>query len=124
MGGGRSRTFPKDLELLDRLKHENKKLKKEITRLRKELSKVDRYEDLQDLVEQQYEEDNKVHGFTKEVSREDLLKQWGCFECKAGYMKLIILSRMDGVFYFRRCSACAHKTRLKKYTEKVQGIKD
>lgn len=123
MGGGRSRTFPKDYDQLDRLKHENQKLKREVARLRKELSKidVDRHEHLKELVQQQYQEDMEAH---KKSTKEELIKKWECFKCNIGYLRLIILNRLDGVFYFRRCTECAHKTRLKKYTEKVEGIKD
>lgn len=123
MGKGRSKHHAKELDQLDRLKHENQKLKKQISQLRKQISKVDlaKYENLQELVEQQYAEDQIVH---KQPVKKDLKKQWECRECGEGYLKIIILNRPDGVFYFRRCSSCTYRTRLKKYTDDVQGIRE
>jgi len=119
---GRGRNYDKEYELLDKLKHENKKLKTEVKRLRKELDKNRvHYDGIKDLLEQQAAEEIQVS--TKE-SKEALLKRWKCHQCEFGIMKLIVIPRLDGPRYFRKCTECANKTKLKKYTEDVEGITD
>ena len=111
MTKNRNRTYDKETDTLQHLKSENKHLKREVVRLRKELDRIyNRYDNLDDLVQQHYKE---------ESPKEDLKKKWACNECKEGYLKLIIINRRDGSFYFRKCSMCDHRTRLKKYTENV-----
>lgn len=113
----RSRNMDKELDLLQRLKNENQKLKKEVTRLRKEMDRLNnRYSDLEEAVSDQYEE----------VVKPDPKKQWECHVCKEDYLRLIILNRPDGVYYFRKCGSltCKNKTRLKKYHDKVEGLRD
>ena len=120
---GRSRNYDKEYDLLDKLKQENKQLKMQVQRLRKEIDKNrNNYEDIKDLLDQQAEEE--IHIATKSKKKEDLLKRWQCHKCNQGVMKLIVLPRLDGPRYFRKCSACANKTTLKKYTEDVEGIVD
>lgn len=120
--GGRSRNHTKEYELLDKLKHENKKLKMEVKRLRKELDKNRiHYDEITDLLEQQAAEEIEVS--TKE-NREALLKRWKCHKCEFGIMKLIIIPRPDGPRYLRKCTECDNRTKLKKYTEDVEGITD
>lgn len=125
MARGRSRTFDKEYNKSQRDRHEIQKLRKEVASLRKQLARVDvdRYQNLQELVEKQADEDKQLHA-RKKPTREEQLKRWECHECREGHLKLIILNRPDGVFYFRRCDACAHKTRMKRYTEDVEGLKE
>lgn len=121
-GRGHSRKPAKEYELLDKLKHENKKLKTEVKRLRKELDKNRiHYENITDLLEQQASEEIQV---SKKEERSELLKRWKCHCCEFGIMKLIIIPRPDGPRYLRKCTECDNRTRLKKYTEDVEGITD
>ncbi len=117
-----SRNYDKEYDLIDKLKHENKQLKNDIKRLRKELDKNRiHYEGIRDLLEQQAAEEAQT---IKKQNKEELLKRWKCHKCDTGIMKLIILPRPDGPRYFRKCSDCENRTRLKKYTDDVEGITD
>ena len=108
----------KEEDQLQKFKRENKSLKIDVARLRKELEKLHiRYSNLDDAVQAQYEET-----VTPKARMEDLKKKWACHKCKEGHLKLVIINRMDGTFYIRKCNLCPHKTRLKKYTENVEGI--
>lgn len=109
-----------------KLKEENKKLKRTVQSLRKQLSRidVDRYQQLQELVDTQVKEDKQFHDEPRrESKREEAKEKWRCFECGEGFLRLLVLNRPDGVFYIRKCSDCRHKTRVKRYSSDVQGIK-
>lgn len=58
---------------------------------------------------------------TVEKSKEDLKKKWQCFSCGEGYLRLIIINRPDGRHYFRSCNCCDKRTKIKRYTEDVEG---
>lgn len=111
----------KEFDQLQKLKHENKILKKELSLLRKQIKQLDfdsdRYFHLQDLARQQYEEEKRTSKASK------LRKKWKCFQCGKGTLKLVIVPRSDGEYYFRKCNCCEHRTKLKKYTEDVEGVK-
>ena len=115
----------KELDDLQRLKYENKALKRQISRLNKQLSRLDldRYQNLQEIVEVQCKEEQDLH---KKTKRQLLLEKWACFDCRdegeEGYLRLIIINRPDGVFYLRRCRECGRKTKLQKYNNTVSGI--
>lgn len=103
-----------------KLKEENKKLKKQISTLRKQLSRidVDRYQNLQELVEAQEREDKEFHATVK---KQDAKTRWKCFSCEEDYLRIIVLNRLDGVFYFRRCPSCSKKTKVQRYHDGVEG---
>lgn len=104
-----------------RLKHENQKLKKQIAKLRKELSKldIDRYSHLKDLIESQ---DAETAGFDKEHELRQLKDKWICHKCNNDTLRIVIIPRKDGTFYLRRCAGCGNRTKMKKYTDDVDGV--
>lgn len=106
----------KEIEKIDKLKHENQKLRRELSALRKKLGRTDinKLEHLEALVSKQRTEQKKI-----ESKKEDDTK-WICHECGKGHMKIFIFSRRDGVFYNRSCNNCPNKTKLKKYHENVE----
>lgn len=112
-----------DAELTEvrRLRLENQKLKKQMGKLRKQLSRIDidRYSNLKDMLEAQAAEDGD---FDVKVELEDLKEKWLCHSCKEDYLRVIIVPRADGLFYIRKCASCSHRTKLKKYTDEVDGI--
>ena len=114
------RNADKELDQLQRLKYENQKLKKENSRLRKLIQRGQADQDLlQELIEKQNEE-------VELEQQEKMLKnKWRCHKCSEGVLKIHILKRLDGIFYWRRCSNpnCDHKTKLQRYTKDVEGIK-
>jgi rubrerythrin len=119
------KTYNKDKEfdLLQKLKAENKKLKRENSRLKKELSKIDldRYNNLKELVEVQRKEDKIIH---EEEKKQILKERWECFKCGEDALRLMIFNRLDGVFYYRRCPTCGHRTKMKKYKEGIEGFRE
>jgi hypothetical protein len=123
MGKGRDRRHNGESELKEirRLRLENQKMRKQISALRKQLSRIDidRYQHLKDMIEEHEQQDDQ---FDSKVALAELKKKWECHECKQDYLKLIIVPRADATFYFRKCS-CGHRTKLKKYTQEVEGIK-
>lgn len=62
---------------------------------------------------------------TEEVTFKQMEEKWKCHSCNTGIMKIIIVPRHDGKWYFRHCSnqACKKRTDLKQYHDKVEGIK-
>lgn len=121
---GRSNRRPAhdgELKEVQKLKLENQKLRKQIGKLRKELSKIDidRYQYLKDLIESQDKQDKE---FDRNIELDKLKEKWQCHDCGKDYLRLIMVPRRDGTFYFRRCLTCGNKTRLKKYNENVEGI--
>jgi predicted RNase H-like nuclease (RuvC/YqgF family) len=109
-----------------RLKHELEKLKRENSRLKKQLQHLDvnRYQDIHELVIKDHEE-NTIQS-SKKKTNEQLKKEWHCYKCEKGYLKIRMLSRLDGIFYYRKCSneECPNRTKTQKYTSDVRGIKD
>lgn len=124
MAKSKTKRGDKELNLLEKLKHENRKLKQELAALRKQLARVDfaRYENLQELVDKQHREEEVI----KKTKKEDKLKQkWTCFGCGKGYLYLKIFNHpVKGVMYYRTCNMCDHRTKLKVYTAKVEGLKE
>lgn len=125
--GGRIKARPrgsekkkKELNELQRLKTENLKLKRQLTRLRKELSRAqtDEFSDLDEAREAQSREYQAIIELEKQKRQ---IAHWQCFKCDLDYLRLIIIQRPDGAFYFRKCPACEHRTRLKPLREDVEG---
>lgn len=116
MARSKTQRGDKEYDLLEKLKHENKKLKKEVTSLRKVIDRMDieRYENLRELVDQQREEEKRKR---KERAKE---KERQCYQCGKGHMQLHIFDRLDGVFYYRACTLCENRTRMKKYHKDVK----
>jgi hypothetical protein len=117
---GKSRRL-KEWDEVQKLKEEVKKLRRENSKLRKVVSNVDmeRYSFVQDLlVSLDYEENNQL----KKVEK-SLEQKWKCHDCTTGLLRLIILFKAGEEFYFRKCDCCNKRTKLKKYTEGVQGLK-
>ena len=85
---------------------------------------MNRYHDLRDLVEKQHREDNEI---VNDTNHEKQLKEaWRCHKCSTGYLRIILIPRLDGIFYLRKCSnmdECNNKTPAKRYDKvKVRGI--
>lgn len=110
-----------ELTAIRRLKLENQKLKKQMSKLRKQLSRIDidRYSNLKDMLEEQAAEDENLD---VKVELEGLKEKWVCHGCKEDYLRVVMVPRADGLFYTRRCASCHHKTKLKRYTDEVDGI--
>lgn len=55
---------------------------------------------------------------------DDLLKKWACHNCDTGVMRLTIFTNREGSFYFRNCTQCANRTKVKPYNDKITGVRD
>lgn len=110
---GRGFKTDKELDLVDRLKRENKRLKNDIKYLRKML---DRYEVAYEkgLVS----EDGIIIRSKKRQRESDLKKRWKCYKCENGHLELIFL----GSRYYRQCNRCDNHTRSQPWNSKVEGL--
>lgn len=107
------------------LKHENEKLKKVIAQLRKTLARIDldRYSNVRDIVHDYYQkEDAEKFAAKEKESLESLKREWHCNNCNIGYLEIILISKMNELHYYRKCTDCSHRTKLQKYNKNVRGI--
>lgn len=114
------RNGDKELDQLQKLKYENGKLKKENAKLRKLIQRGQADQELlHELMVQKEHEEALSQAEKVEVSK------WKCFNCGAGVLKIHTIKRLDGVFYYRKCSnpECDKRTPLKRYTKEVEGVK-
>ena len=104
-----------------KLKQENQKLKRQISRLNKQISRLDldNFVNIREAMDAQQKEDAN---FDIEKKKIDVKFKWVCHKCSNDYLRIIIISRPDGDFYFRKCPNCENKTRLKPFTEKVEKV--
>jgi hypothetical protein len=102
----------KELDLLDKLKHENEKLKRELKTTRKQL---DRYAVAEEkgLIEK-----GVVTMGQKRRDEKALVEKWRCYDCNQGILKLVIL----GNRYLRICDVCGKRTKSQVWHDKVEGI--
>lgn len=112
----------KEQDLIQKLKRENELLKKKISKLRKQIARIDldRYNNLKDLLEK-CDEEGREERLRQEQQRH--IEKWLCHKCENGLLKLVIITRKDGTFYFRKCNNCPNRTGTQKYHSKVEGIK-
>ncbi len=106
----------KDQPEIQRLKIENSQLRRQLSRLRKQITRIntDEYENVEEALGAQNREDEII-------GQQKLIEHWRCFHCNDDYLRLIIVQRPDGAFYFRRCPNCERRTRLKPLEDSVVG---
>lgn len=122
MGKGKHRRGTKEIGQLDRLKHENAKLKKELAQLRRQLDRIDfsRFQNLKELV------DKNDRVAEKELEEAKILKlkeKWRCFDCGKGVLKLITYANPAGEYYYRCCDLCGKRTKSQRYTDEIEGVR-
>jgi hypothetical protein len=140
VGKGKSRSYPekeKDSEV-QRLKNALKRKDKEMEKLKSELKTYEaafqkniqflkgKTKDLslQELLDGAKKEQNlgKIEQVKQETYQE-FKQKWKCFQCDGtGVMKITVINRQDGKFYFRKCNnpKCPHRTELKQFTDDVE----
>jgi len=102
---------------------ENKKLKRQIKQLRKQLDRIpwELYDNIRAVVEKHEAEEFAEQNLKKE---EKLKQIWECHACKEDSLRIVIINRPDGTFYFRKCPSCGNRTKkLKKYSDDVEGVR-
>lgn len=115
---GKSRRGDKEFSKEQKLIHENRQLKREVSRLRKELARIDIAE-----MDREGLEVADIEEKTEKLSKTQALKQkWLCNSCQEGHLEVILYSRMEKTFYFRKCTKCVHRTGAQEYKPTVEGI--
>lgn len=113
----------RELDLLQKLKSENKKLKQQVAQLRKLIDKFDleRYHDVKEIMEANERLEAR---FQQQEARDKLKATWQCWDCHTGVLRIKTFTRRDGVFYFRCCSNpdCRKRTKMKAYDSTVEGL--
>lgn len=98
----------------DKAKHENKKLKQELTRLRKIISRLESGwcpGCMENLKEAELQKPDKAQALDSSVKKDRT-----CYKCLEGVLTIVKYSKLGEVWYFRRCNLCQHKTRGKRWT--------
>ena len=104
----------KELDLLDKLKHENKKLKRELKAARKTL---DRY-----IVAEKIGlfDGEKVIPSKKRKEVTSIYERWSCHDCGKGCLEIILI----GNRYIRQCNECGKRTKSQIIHDELVGIKN
>lgn len=104
---------------IQKLRQDNKRLKRDLVQLRKQLDRVDldQFKNLKDLIDSQDREAHPQH------AHQD--KDWTCWTCRTGTLRLRVLEKPGGAVYNRMCDnkACRNKTKFQKFHDKVKGPK-
>lgn len=124
MGRGKSpKVFTKEHTELQKARQEIKVLRRQVSRFKKLLKKIDyeRFENLSEVMEAQAKEEK---GLEKKIKEIDVAERWKCFDCEGDYLRIIVINRPDGPFYFRRCPSCGRKTKSKPLKNDTEGIEE
>lgn len=118
MSRSKTRRSGSEYDAMDRMKHENAKLKRENARLRRIIDRVDfnEYNNIKEVVRQQAREDRAMDNKSK---RDKIQEKWRCHKCGEGVMKPYLFDRRDGMRYYRSCTTCSNRTKLKPYSKGV-----
>lgn len=117
-GNGRSQKTDKELTRVQKIAHENKKLKEEIARLRKTIVRMDSGWCPGCL--KRYDEDGKNTKLPEPDISKPEQKDRTCFKCNEGKLSIVKYYKMSEQWYYRACNKCSHRTRGKKFTPEVQ----
>ena len=122
---GKTRHCDKEFTREQRLIKENRQLKRELNHLRKQISRLDgdRFETLRQMVADNAESQRFQENSNSVNSNiEDLKKNWACNKCATGFLEIILYSKRNATWYYRKCSECDNRTHGKRYGEDVKGI--
>lgn len=118
---GKSTRGHKEYSNEQRLKIENRELRRKVSSLQKQLARVDlsRYNHVKEILEDQVDShDSEAAG---QVLK-DLRSHWACHECQDGVLEVVTFSRAGQVCYLRECDTCSNRTQPQPYHENVKGI--
>lgn len=112
----KSKYTDREQDIIDKYKRENQKLKEQISKLRKQISRIDldRYENIKNLINQDEASEKQS---TQEVGDSEIKKLWHCFHCDSDHLRMVTFERRDGIFYYRKCNSCNHRTKTKRLTK-------
>ena len=109
---GKNPRTDKEFDLLDKLKHENAHLKRELKRARKMLDRYDVAEE-SGLIDE-----NVIVPSRKRKKEAELIKLWKCYACEIGVLKIMRI----GNRYLRICTNCDKRTKSQIWDDSVKGI--
>jgi predicted nuclease with TOPRIM domain len=122
---GKTRLGRKEHNLIQDFKYKIQQLKAENSALRKRLAriKLDEYGQLKKTIKKHYKKEETQQG-------NDILdkvrQEWKCHEeACSGFLEIFIYTRLNEMYYFRKCSesGCKNRTKAKKYDPQlVKGI--
>lgn len=107
---------------INRYKTEIKLLKQQLARERKLRRKLEDGQAFSMIDELEEITEREERGFDQQVTRQEIEKDWKCYECDQGTLVIYTVCRPDGEFYLRKCNCCKNKTKLQKYHPGVRGI--
>lgn len=117
--GRRRRYADGEQDELQRLRHENKRLKREISILRKQIDRLDldRFQSFKEALDRldEIEMEQAARRKDRQISEE----KWRCWTCNVGKLRLKVWERRDGAHYQRVCDHCGKRTTMKKWTPEV-----
>ncbi len=118
---GKSRRGDKERSREQELKYENHKLRRQVSSLRKQLARIDldRYSHVKDMVEEHLSHEEAQ---SAQEMLESMKNTWRCHECSNGFLEIILYTKMNETWYFRKCSHCSHRTKSQIYTPSVKGL--
>ncbi len=123
---GKTKRSEREFTREQRLIHENRVLKRQVSSLRKELARVDldRYPNLKETIEQHYQEERTQEGLD---ILEKVKNEWKCHELECeGFLEIFTYNKAGSTWYYRVCSyapTCKNRTKAQKYDSNlVKGV--
>lgn len=109
MRRGRSFKTSKEHTREQKLAYENKQLQREVTRLRKSL----------DRLKFGWCPNCTGEGIVEEGPKA-MVRDRTCYSCGKANLIIIKYEKPEGIYYYRSCPVCGHRTKGKKLTEEVK----
>ena len=110
---GKTYKRDQDFDIIDKLKHENAKLKRDLKQVRKLL---DRYSIAE---EKGLIDENAIAPSKKRQKERELKEKWQCYTCESGVLRIVMI----GNRYFRKCDHCGKNTKSQVWDTSVKGVK-
>jgi hypothetical protein len=116
--GGKPQKIDKEISKVQKINHENKRLRDEISRIRKAMSRMDSGWCPGCL--KKYEKEGEDTELPHPGLADPVENNRPCFKCGAGNLVLVKYYKINEAFYFRKCDKCPHRTRGKRFTPDVK----
>lgn len=122
---GKARRGSKEVSREQKLIQENRVLKRELSHLRKQIARLDgdRVETLRQMCSDQLETE-RFEEINPPINLDSLKRDWACKSSGCdGFLEIVLYSKIDQTYYYRKCNSCNNRTQGKRYDSKsVKGI--
>jgi predicted RNase H-like nuclease (RuvC/YqgF family) len=124
--GGKAQKIDKEFGKIQKLSNDNKYLKEEVERLQKKLDRIESgwcANCIKNYEVGDAKHPPKLAKTKKKVEKAEekpKSKDRTCYKCKTGKLKIVKYPKLGEIYYFRKCESCTHRTRAKKYDDKVE----